>query len=84
LIKETDGTYVGTFETLPEEDLSFTLYEKEEITTSDKFKNALDKNIYFLIFIGIPLLVILSLVILGLIVRKVVQLHRKNKNLKRL
>ncbi|MDW7662465.1 MAG: hypothetical protein SCL54_13670 [Bacillota bacterium] len=84
LIKETDGTYIGNFETLPEVDLSFTLYEKEEITTSDKFKNALDQNIYLLIFIGIPLLVILSLVILGLMMRKVVQLHRKNENLRRL
>ena len=84
LIKEIDGTYVGTFETLPEEDLSFTLYEKEEITPSEKIMNTINNNIYLLLFIGLPLLVILSLVILGLMVRKVVQLHRKNKNLNRL
>ncbi|MBE0450891.1 MAG: hypothetical protein IBX70_08600 [Clostridia bacterium] len=84
LIKETDGTYVGTFETLPTEDLSFTLYEKEEITTSEKIKNTLDKNIYLLLFIGLPLLVILSLVVLGLMVIKVVQLHIKNKSFNRL
>ncbi len=60
LNKETDGTYVGTFDTLPEEDLSFTLYEKEEITSSEKIRNAIDNNKYLLFVVGIALFCIMS------------------------
>lgn len=84
LMKENDGTYIGTFETLPVEDLSFTLYEKEEITTSEKIRNTLDNNMYLLIFVGFPLFCVLSVVIFGLIVRKLLQLYSKSKRLNRL
>lgn len=70
LTKGNDGIYVGTFETLPEEDFKFTLYEKETITTSDKIKNSLDKNMYFLLIAGFLLFCVLVLVVFGLIVRK--------------
>ena len=70
LTRERDGTYLGTFETLPEEDFSFTLYEKEAITAMDKFKNVLDKNMYLLLIVGFLLFCVLVLVVFGLIVRK--------------
>lgn len=36
LVRYEDGIYTGNFESLPKEDLSFTLYSKEEITFMDK------------------------------------------------
>jgi hypothetical protein len=81
LVREDDGTYIGTFETLPVEDLSFTLFEKEEITSTEKFRNAIDNNMYLLLFVGFALFCILSLVVFGLIVRKLLQLYSKVKKL---
>jgi hypothetical protein len=70
LTRESDGTYLGTFETLPEEDFSFTLYEKETLTAVDRVKNTLDKNMYLLLIVGFLLFCVLVLVVFGLIIRK--------------
>lgn len=77
LRKEDDGSYVGTFETLPEEDLRFTLYDKEEITTMEKIKGTVARNYYLLIFAGFALLSILVFVMLGLVIRRIIQLFRR-------
>ncbi|SNS36492.1 hypothetical protein SAMN05446037_1008162 [Anaerovirgula multivorans] len=46
LVRKEDGTYTGSFESLPEVDLSFSLYYNEEITTIDKIKGFLSSNSY--------------------------------------
>lgn len=73
LTKEEDGTYMGIFDTLPEEDLRFTLFEKEEITAMDKVKGSMARNYYLLYFGGIALGGLLVLVLLGLFVRRVMK-----------
>ena len=77
LKKEADGTYTGTFETLPEEDLSFTLYDKEAITTMEKIKGTVARNQYLLLFAGFAVLSVLAVVMLGLLIRKIIHLYRK-------
>jgi len=77
LKKEDDGTYIGTFETLPEEDLSFTLYDKEEITTMEKIKGTVARNQYLLLFAGFAIVSVLAFVILGLLIRKIIQSLRR-------
>lgn len=54
LIRNKDGIYTGDFETLPNEDLSFTLYSKEEITFMDKVAGKIHRYSYILPgFIGL-------------------------------
>jgi len=77
LKKEDDGTYIGTFETLPEEDLTFTLYDKEEITTVEKIKGTVARNQYLLLFAGFAVVSVLVFVILGLLIRKIIQSFRR-------
>jgi len=77
LKKEDDGTYIGTFETLPEEDLTFTLYDKEKITTMEKIKGTVARNQYLLLFAGFAVVSILALVIIGLLIRKIIQSFRR-------
>lgn len=60
LFKNEDGNYIGNFESLPDKDLSFTLYSKEEITFMDKVKRKVDNLAYalpFIIAIGVPFLI---------------------------
>jgi hypothetical protein len=53
------GTYTGSFEDLPERDLTFTLYEKEEITLLDKTKGTISNQYgYTLILLGFGLAVL--------------------------
>ena len=62
LNKNDKGNYVGKFESLPDKDLSFTLYSKERITYIDKVKRKMDNLSYtfpFIIATGIPLLIAL-------------------------
>ena len=71
LIRKDDGTYTGNFESLPEEDLSFSLYFKEEITLLDKIKGSIRSNYYLLIFIGQALLGVLVVIITRMIYRRI-------------
>ncbi|WP_312650960.1 hypothetical protein [Proteiniclasticum sp.] len=72
LEREEDGTYSGQFETLPEEDLRFVLYEEEEITAMDRAKGTLSRYQYPIYFIGTLLLSFLVLGVLTLILKKVI------------
>lgn len=63
LIKNKDGTYTGEYTELPKEDLSFTLYSKEEITFKDKVERQLYNLRYYLPII-IPM--VAPILILGL------------------
>lgn len=48
LIRKENGIYIGSFESLPEEDLFFCLYHNEKITIIDKIKGFLMSNFYIL------------------------------------
>lgn len=53
------GKYGGNFEELPDRDLTFTLYEKEDITWLDKTKGTISNQYgYTLIFMGFGLAVL--------------------------
>lgn len=71
LEKEGNKSYTASFEGLPEDDLIFTTYPKEEITLQDKVSGRLSRN-YFTFFIA---LVIVGSVIIGgllyFIIRKI-------------
>ncbi|WFA10042.1 hypothetical protein [Tissierella sp. Yu-01] len=49
LIRNENGIYSGEFESLPNEDLSFTLYSNEEITLMDKVKRKISRHNYLLL-----------------------------------
>ena len=51
LIRGEDGVYTGSFETLPEEDLLFSLYYNEKISVNDKIRGIIRSNYY--LFIGL-------------------------------
>lgn len=55
--KGSDNTYTATLSQLPEEDLSFTLYNKEKITLTDKLRKYMESWRYFLPLLITPLMV---------------------------
>lgn len=65
LIKEDNSVYVASFNDLPGNDLSFTLYANEEITVKDKVEgNLQNRLLYFTPFvIGIFVLLIGGVII---------------------
>lgn len=75
LIRQEDGVYRGTFEKLPDADFSFSLYNKEKITTMDRIKGYFDKNKYLIIAL-IP--VILG-IILGIVNRAIYKRLKRGK-----
>ncbi len=44
--RDEDGSYRGTYERLPENDLTFTLYSKDKVTFMDRVAGFLDRSIY--------------------------------------
>lgn len=62
--KDESGVYTASLETLPEEDLSFTLYENERITLKDKATGMLYRSFGYLY----PLVLGGIIIIIGLIV----------------
>lgn len=77
LDRESDGVYRGNFETLPEEDFSFILYEKEAITTIDKIESVVDRSRYIFYFVGIPVLGLFVFGILGVLSCKMMKSKKK-------
>lgn len=66
LVKNDDGNYVGTFEYLPDGDLSFTLYSKEKVTFIDKVEKEMNNLAYgipipVIYIIGIPIIIGISI-----------------------
>lgn len=49
LTRAEDGTYTGSFERLPEEDLSFSLYYNEKISIKDKIRGLIRSKYYLII-----------------------------------
>ncbi len=57
LTGEGNNVYTATLAELPEDDFSFTLYSKEEITFSDKAEGFVNRNRFQFILVGIGLIV---------------------------
>lgn len=69
--RNEDGIYMGNFQVLPEENLSFSLFDKEDITASDEVKGFLVLNSFFLmllLFIVVPVIIVF---IISMIYKKV-------------
>ena len=82
LQRQEEGIYQGEFETLPEEDLTFTLYTREKITAMDRTRGFISANYYTLYFGGMILGMVLMTVILVLVVRKIEKKYfGKNKTI---
>lgn len=63
-----DGVYQTNLESLPEEDLTFTLYHKPEITTKDRIQGTLQNQFgyFYMVFMALFLLVGTSIIVLAL------------------
>ena len=70
-----DGMYTAQLANLPEEDLSFTLYENEEITPLDKASGAFQRNFGYFTPLIIGAMVILLFV--GLVIIAIKYYQRK-------
>lgn len=75
LEKTQEGTYQGRYETLPDNDLKFTIYSKERVTFMDKIAAFFDRAIYMIPIFIVPILSILILIAIRLITR----IYKKNK-----
>lgn len=71
--RKEDGRYIGNFETLPDEDLFFSLYYNEEITKIDKIKGYLSRNSYS-VFIVVQFLLVAFIVF---IIKKIYNIFKK-------
>ena len=76
LVRNEEGSYIGRFESLPEEDLTFTLYEKEEVTFIDKIAASLDRAFYILPIFIVPIIAIITIIIIVFLIKR----YKKNKN----
>lgn len=75
-IKEEDNVYTANLQSLPDSDLSFTLYHKDGISIFDR----IIINPYYVYIIGYLLAIIGFVVLIVVLVKKVVVLLQKTKN----
>ena len=73
LVRSEDGTYTGEFESLPNEDFSFTLFSKEQITFMDK----MERKLYYYLPIILPFIVAS---IVGFIFKAIYKRLKSQKN----
>ncbi|MDR7870360.1 MAG: hypothetical protein RIN55_05840 [Tissierellaceae bacterium] len=77
LERNKEGLYIGRFESLPENDLTFTLYSKEKVTFMDKVEKFFYNSSYLLF----PLLKWLIIAIMSYIIVKLIsKLFSRNKD----
>jgi len=69
--KEEDNIYTATLEKLPEEDLSFTLYQKEKITFYDTIEGQINRSFGYFAPIVIGVIILFMIIISIIIVRKI-------------
>ncbi len=79
LDKKENGEYLGVFDTLPEKELTFTLYREEKITLVDRTEGFLSRNLYAFLFSGGVLLVFLAALIVGLGIRGLIRFKRHSR-----
>lgn len=79
LDKKENGEYVGVFDTLPEKELTFTMYREEKITLVDRTEGFLSRNFYSFLFSGGVLLVFLAALIVGLGIRGLIRFKRYSR-----
>lgn len=71
LNKKEGNVYTAQFETLPDEDLSFTLYSKEKITLLDKIQGKINRSFGYFAPIVIGIIGIFVLIVVVLITSKI-------------
>jgi hypothetical protein len=64
LNRNQDGSYIGKFDSLPEDDFTFTLYSKEKVTFIDKIASSLDRALYMLPIFILPIILIITIIII--------------------
>jgi len=79
LDRREGGEYLGFFDTLPEKELTFTMYPEEKITLIDRTEGFLSRNLYSFLFSGVIFLFFLSVVIVGLGIRGLIRFKRHSK-----
>lgn len=79
LDKKENGEYLGVFDTLPEKELTFTMYREEKITLVDRTEGFLSRNFYSFLFSGGVLLVFLAALIVGLGIRGLIRFKRHSR-----
>lgn len=79
LDKKESGEYVGVFDTLPEKELTFTMYREEKITLVDRTEGFLSRNLYAFLFSGAVFLVFLAALVVGLGIRGLIRFKRHNR-----
>lgn len=77
--RQEDGSYLGTSDTLPEEDLTFTLFNQEKITVRSRVEGFFASNAYLFYFLGVIALIVFVLVIYGIGIRKAISSARKKR-----
>jgi len=76
--REEDGTYTAYFESLPDEDLTFTLYERADISVIEKVKGALFREFGYLY----PFILIMGAAIIAFLALVIAIVHRVRKKRK--
>lgn len=79
LDKKENGEYLGLFDTLPEKELTFTMYREEKITLVDRTEGFLYRNLYAFVFSGAVFLVFLAALIVGLGIRGLIWFKRHSR-----
>lgn len=77
LNKEGKNLYTAALESLPEEDLSFTLYSKEKVTLMDKIEGYLNRHLGYFVLVFIGIMGILAVVASISLIRKVMRKRHK-------
>ncbi|QSX09029.1 hypothetical protein J0B03_02885 [Alkalibacter rhizosphaerae] len=72
--RSEDGNYIAAAQELPTENLQFTLFEKEQIGTSDRIKGYINNHLYGLLIFGVPLA---GLLVLGILARMLIKIWKK-------
>jgi len=68
--KVEGNIYTATLESLPEDDLSFTLYSKEKVTLFDKIEGRINRNFGYFAPVVIGIIIILIVIVIKMIARK--------------
>jgi hypothetical protein len=77
LLKEEGNIYTASLESLPEEDLAFTLYSNEKVTLFDKIEGQMYRNFGYFTPIVVGIIGIFIIIISIIITKKLIKKSRK-------
>lgn len=79
LARQEDGRYRQTFDTLPEENLSFTLFTEEELTFKTKVEGYFSRNFYGVLIVGFLAGSLVLFVLMVMVVYKIIGKLRRGR-----